>query len=365
MEVSLLTTKLVEMQQFDTITLAIPEGCVRESYSDTWIETRQTDRGTGETVVLAKISSDKLPIGVSQLSWREGGDYLLTYSAKVLGSDYLDGINKNNWHQGLEAVAPFIQTGLDLVYRDAVVTKCDTTNNISLDALGGTMTEVCQSMLSGKRNNRFKEIPYHTKKKQGVEFRGTQEEKNRLIGYSKKLDLLKPANRNFLRSINDSTRLIDMADKQIRIEVNHTTHNSIRDRLGIPDIRLPNVLNSTNPVNQNFLNKILNPGKKQTVDLFVQLENFEERGFDKSGFVYMVGIQTLIEWSDYSEEPLKALFQRIYPNNNTFKYHWFKKSDSIKKILESMKCKQFGLSVESVNNICNRLLNELYLSVAA
>jgi len=362
------------MQQFDTMTLSFGGEAIKSVTWEAWKQNREMDHRTGAESVLQTAKHEALPPGISQLKYKEGQNCLLTFSAKVLGDDYLDGITRNNWDKVIDVSKPVIELDPEVIYDQAEVMKCDTTNNIWLEDLEADLNQVCAALLAGKRNDRFKSHLYQTKRKQGVLFQGTQEEKNRWLMYSKEKDLMKSQNRTFLRSLKDPVKMIETAVKQARVESNHVTHKSIRERLDIGNIKFQNVLDSKAPVNRDLLNKILKPGKTNAPDLFYELEKFEREGGQRSDFVYRVGLQTIIEWVDYSEEALKVFFEKLYPNKNTFKNHWYKKQNSIKQVLESMKCRSvgavywksdIGVSVESVNSLCAKLLDALYFSVAA
>lgn len=185
-----------------------------------------------------------------------------------------------------------------------------------------------------------------------------------MIVYAKHLDLLKPDNKEFMKLVRNPSRLIASAEKQLRFEVNHTTFRSIKNRFDVQQNRLQDVLKSSQPVNHDFLKKILNVTDIKQTTLFDEYENFEGAGTD---FLMMKGIQSIIESLDYSDVQVRAFFQHIFPNENTFKEYWYgkKAKTSIKKILESLQQKKFGVSGETVDSICNRILQQLYLSVAA
>ena len=352
------------MQQLDTLKISIPAGAVKSVNRDVWVETMQTDCATGSTITQMKAKSQMLPVGVSSITFQEGGDYQLTYSAKVLNDDYLQGITLNNWNRGLESIKPVMEVDSYQVFQDSVVYRCDSTNNIQLDHIGFKPSMVYPALLAGRANQRFKDIYYYTNKKQGVEFRGVQQEKNRMIVYAKHLDLLKPDNKEFMKLVRNPSRLIASAEKQLRFEVNHTTFRSIKNRFDVQQNRLQDVLKSSQPVNHDFLKKILNVTDIKQTTLFDKYENFEGAGTD---FLMMKGIQSIIESLDYSDVQVRAFFQHIFPNENTFKEYWYgkKAKTSIKKILESLQQKKFGVSGETVDSICNRILQQLYLSVAA
>lgn len=348
------------MQQLDTLKISIPACSVSRLNKDFWTETQRTDCGTGQTESMMQVKSAALPVGVSSLGFKEGGDFQLTYSAKVLKDDYLTGITLSNWERGLDAISQIMEVNKQQVYDSAIVYRCDSTNNILINDIGCKPSQIYPALLAGRANQRFKDVYYNSLKKQGVEFRGVQQEKNRMIIYAKHLDLLKPQNKSFMMSLNNPAKMIASAEDQIRFETNHTAFRSIKQRFDINKNSLQSVLNSHAAVNHNFLKKILNVTDIKQTTLFDEFEKYNMAGIE---FVLLKGVQSIIEKLDYSDVMVKAFFQHILGEN--FKYHWYKKNNSFKQVLESMQQKKFGVSGELVESVCNKILNELYKSVAA
>ena len=356
------------MQQLDTLKISIPRSAVRHVNRDCFIETTKTDIETGSTETYQQAKSASLPPGFSSLIYRDGGEYQLKYSAKVLKDEYLDGITINNWDKCFETLKPIIDVDTNRVYDTGKVFLCDSTNNISLDAIGVPSTKVYPALLAAKSNQRFLPVSYFSKKKQGIEFRGIQQEKNRMIVYAKHLDLLKAANRSFMQSLKNPAKVIQAAEKSLRFEVNHTALRSIRQRFDCADVYLKSVLNSTAPVNHNFLKKILNVSDVKQTAMFDELEDFKSNGGDGLEFIVMVGVQTIIARLDCNDVMVKSFFQQVFPNPETFKNYWYGKGlkkYSIKSILESMQQQKYNVSGNDIDNICNKVLIELFNAVAA
>ena len=354
------------MQEFDTLKVSIPFEAVKSERGDIWSISQTTNTGTGETLETKKARSETLPIGVSNLSSAKGGsrgEMQLTFSAKVLGQDYLQGLNINNWDRVFKELAPIIDIDKNIVFDNSQVFTCDTTNNLLIEDIGYKHNKIYSALLSGRSNFRFLPVSYNSKRKQGIEFRGVQGEKNRMIVYSKHLDLLKKDNKDFLRSLN-SARLIQEAEKQIRFEVNHTTLRSIRNRLKIEDNKLSSVLQSKAPVNHNFLKKVMSITDLKQTTLFGEWETFSEQGGEGRDFVIYKGIQSIIKDLDCSDTLVKNMFQNIFNNEEVFKYHWHKKKNSIKQILEYERTKKYGIESKTSDLIINKVLETLLKAVA-
>lgn len=353
------------MQEFDTLKLSIPPEAVRGANPDIWLINSKSHSGTGEVQETRQIESKSLPVGVSNISTAKGGkDYQITFSAKVLGQDYLQGLNLNNWDRVFNTLKPVIDIDTSIVFEQSKVFTCDTTNNLLVDDIGYKHQTILSALLCGRSNMRFLPVSWNSRTKQGIEFRGTQGEKNRMIVYNKKLDLLKPANREFVKSLNNSARLIQEADKQLRFEVNHTQLKSIRGRLNIPDNNLRSVLESKAPVNHNFLKKVLSVTDIKQTTLFGEWEEFEGQGGKGMDFLVYKGIQSIIQSLECSDVLVKNMFQNIFSNENLFKHHWYKKKNSIKQILEAEQVKKYGVESEVSDRIINKVLEQLYKAVA-
>jgi hypothetical protein len=352
------------MQEFDTLKIQVPAQSIRGARSDVWVKTLKTDTGTGQIIETEQIKSNVLPVGVAQFCSDKGGrDYQITFSAKVLGQDYLKGLTLNNWDRVFDTLKPIIEIDRNTLFDTSKVFSCDTTNNLKIEDIGFKHSQIYSALLSGRANMRFMPVSYQSRKKQGIEFRGTQEEKNRMIVYSKHLDLLKPANREFLKSINAS-ELIKQSEKQIRFEVNHTTLRSIRNRFSIENNSLKSVLESKAPVNHNFLKKIMNVSDIKQTSLFSEWEDFESKGFSGKDYLIMKGVQSIITDLECNDVLIKNLFQNIFRNEADFKYFYYKRKNSIKSMIEVERAKKFGIETKVSDIIINRVLENLYKAVA-
>ena len=349
------------MQQFDTLTLAIPKKAIKGINEPKFALTTQTDCLTGATSDKYQLKSSNCPTGISKLIWNTNADILLTYSAKVLNDDYLTGITKENWHRGIDALTDIIEVDTDMIYNDAIIHRADSTNNIWLKDIGTDQKTICTSLLSAKANDRFKEYSYNKKTQKGIEFRGTQTEKNRIIIYSKHLDLLKYQNKDFLKSLSNPTKVYNDAEKQLRFEVNHTHFKSLRNRFDVETNSLKNLLNSSAPVNHNFLKKVLSTKDIKQTRLFDEYLNFNNDAF---AFIEYKGLQSIIKELNYADQTIKEFFKNMFPDENTFKYHWYRKKNSIKNIMEFMQSQRFKIDASLTDNITNKVLFELKRAVA-
>lgn len=349
------------MQAFDTLKIQVPVETVRSVNWQAFTETVQTNNATGAEERFSKANHSALPVGVSAITYKDGSDFQLTISAKTLKDNYLQGITLNTIEQALSAAAPVMQIDANgLLQTGAKVYRCDSTNNISRAELNhATQLQVCQALLAGKANDRFVPKWYYSKSKLGVEFAGTQQERNRLIAYAKNLDLLKMENKTFMKSLKNPALMMADAEKMIRFEVNHTAFASMRQRFQVADNTLLDLLQSNAPVNHNFLAKVLNVARTKQINLFDEFEQFKGAGIE---FIMLKGIETIITDLDCNEVAIKQFFKQVF--GEQYKYHFYKKKNSIKELMTKLKAKQHGSTQQQVGTLCNLCLDALLKAVA-
>ena len=348
------------------MTIAIPTESIRAVNRFCFVENQQTDLATGEAIITKQAKRDSLPIGVSKIQYKEGREYLVTISAKTLGQDYLEGINLNNWDRSLECLSPIMDIDTNRLWNyNPKIHRCDNTDNILLADIGYKKNEICRSLYASNRNERFIPKWYESKKKLGVEFFGTQQEKNRLIVYDKKLDLLKHQNKDFVKSIPNPVKMFNDADKTLRFETNHTSFRSMKNRFDVNQNHLQEMLNSQSKVNYNYLNKVLKFDFRQ-LSLYDELKNFEGKGID---FVMMKGYENIIKELNCDTIAVRSFFKELF-GERSFKYYWtqVKTMPTIKQMVTRLKIeqeKQIGNLKNDVKplTICNSVLEALQLAV--
>jgi hypothetical protein len=347
------------MIKFDTIKLQVPPHVVTRYNGDAFMETIRTDKATGHAEIFEQAKNQALPPGVSSVKYKEGEGYQITMSAKTLGQDYLQGISINNWQRSFETLAPILEIDThELWQANPKILSCDATDNISIENIG-THAEICEAMLSAITNKRFLPIYYNTRKNIAFEFRGTQQEKNRIIGYAKHLDLLKPANKNFMKSLPNSNAMYEEASKMIRFETNHTTFKAMRQRFNADQNNLQNMLQSKAPVNHNFLLKVIKGGYEQG-SIFEELKNYEG---DFKKFIMIKGIENIIQTLNYEQASIIAFFKRGYENRERFNKAYYKSKYPIKKMIEELRSKN-EFQQAKPNTIVTKCLDALLQAVA-
>jgi hypothetical protein len=326
------------MTSLDTLSLEIPISLIQGLNEQYFEKEVVTDLHGKNPSTVIRHRKGSLPIGVSRLNMIEGRDLQVVMSAKTLGQDYLQGINRNTIEQAFSSLTPIIGIEpVQLIEANPRVFSCDSTNNLSLSDIGvRTHKQVVSALAASAKNDRFKVVSYTSRYNIGMEYRGTQQEKNRCIAYCKHLDLLKYQNKEFLKSLQSPAKLIQEAEKQIRVEVNHTAFRSIRERFGIPANNLSEILDSTKPVNHDYMMKVIRYAADQ-YSIFDDISRYinEGRG-DIMTYFFEQGIRTCFRELNCDEAVIKQLL-RAYMTEPTFNYHWYNAKKPLRKILHEEK----------------------------
>ena len=346
------------MIRLDTISLMIPEESVSQINRDAFITNIQIDDHTGEELMTKKAKSTYLPIGVSQITYKDERDYILTISAKTLKDNYLEGINLNTWERAIRGASEILDIDTQKIWDiNTRILRCDTTDNIEVQDLGYSKRDICQSLYENRMNQRFVSKWYESTKKLGLEFAGTQKEKNRIICYDKLKDLEKTANKKFMESLMHPIEMRDRASSTLRFETNHTTKRSIIDRFKVKENNLREVLHSNTPVNHNFLKKVLSTDYQ--ISLFEELKKFDG---DPHTFIYRKGLENIIKELNYDEGQVKRFIKELYGDAN-YKYHWYNGRQPIKKLLMEMKLEKPEERGKETESLCKEIMERLRIAV--
>ena len=346
------------MIRLDTISLMIPQESVLEVRGGAFITNIQIDDNTGEELMTKKAKSNHLPVGVSQIKFKDERDYILTISAKTLKDNYLEGINLNTWDRAIRGASEILTIDTQRLWDiNPRILRCDTTDNIEIQDLGYSKRQICQSLYENRMNQRFVSKWYESSKKLGLEFAGTQKEKNRIICYDKLKDLGKSANDKFMASLLYPMEMREKANNTLRFETNHTTRRSIIDRFKVTENNLQEVLNSTTPVNYNFLKKVLNSDYQ--ISLFDEVKNYRD---NPHTFIMIKGLENIIKELKYDEGSIKRFFKELYGENN-FKYNWYRGKQPIKELLGKMKLQGIEKEGKETESLCREIMERLRMAV--
>jgi hypothetical protein len=317
------------MIRLDTIKFEIPQEAILSLDEGKTYKTSQLDCQDGSILNFQQFKADALPIGVSSIKTKEGGSWHLTLSAKVLLDDYLGGIHLNSLERALAHLSPCLEVDLDTLWdANPKVHRFDTTNNIPLASLDAPNHKVVMdALLVSTSNSFFDAKTYGGARQCGIVIQGRQEAQNRLIAYAKHLDLARPKSQPFLDACINPNRLRMEASKQVRIEVNHSNHKTIKQRLNIANIGLREVLTSTSLVNYDYLLKVTNGGKQ--LALFGDIQRaIQEQGqsFDGERYLISQGMVSIVNQANGNIKEVQRAIQLLF--GDRWRYHWFGRKDA-------------------------------------
>lgn len=240
---------------------------------------------------------------------------IVATSAKILGDDYLRGISINTIEQVVNQVnslgTRFIELDPEIFIQEGRFLSVDTTNNVVLKS---DTRYTLDALHAYKVNSNYK-CDYHQEKtNQGIVFQGRQKTfKERLILYDKLVELTKkPENREFMRSLNNPTRLLKDCENVLRTEQNSVQLRKIRERLNIGSTNVLDVLQSPVNPNYNLALKIVKGSYQLT--LFDELKDFESfHAFEK-----WKGQQTIIRECGYDISLIEQIMKHFYSGGTNY-----------------------------------------------
>jgi len=294
------------------------------------------------------VSSNDLPVGISKILVDDFRQQVsIDTSAKILCNEYLQGINLNTYSQWIDSINNLGIVSIDKnkAFEQGIFQKIDTTNNINLSSLydlDNSWTEVLGYLEVAKLNKNFDIVSYSRKNNQGITYKGNQTtEKNRLIMYRKYLDLLKATNKDFLKSLNRPVEILNTTKNILRVESNHTSFRSIKERLKIDSISIKEVLTNGRNPNPLMLDKITQPHRVN--QLLMIFNEYNPEDYDLNDVIKLEGIKNIIINANYCESSLKSFVKR-YTTESMFRWWWYggnsKKSiKGFKPLLDELKIK--------------------------
>jgi hypothetical protein len=201
-------------------------------------------------------------------------DFIIELSAKILKSDYAEGISLNNFDRIVNTINKnkFLNINLNDFYNSAELLRADVTDNIKIDYKGNFYSDISAIPLP----NKYEITPYNTTKNKGVVFKGKQTSlKERQIIYNKLIELNSvKSGKRFMDSVNKNKIYNDFKDT-IRVEGNFTSFETMRKYIG--SNKLSDVLQSNEKVNYKLWQKITKHTDAEVLYLFDAYEGMSLR----------------------------------------------------------------------------------------
>jgi hypothetical protein len=317
--------------RIDSNSIQVPFEAI--NHIDTTYLTHQTQVKNNQVIKdIHSIGSYDLPVGLGGISIDNNRQVVnISGSAKLLGENYLNGINKNTFAQYIDTINQLGIIELDVykTFEKGIYHKIDTTNNIDMGLvydLNSQWSDILGYLCIAKMNDRFDIDDYDKKHNQGITYKGNQQEKNRLIIYRKYLDLSKTtdkkgiSNKQFFSSIKNPVKFLESTKNILRVETNHTTHRSIKSRHNVGSNTIMDVL--TNGVNYNpyMLDKITQPHRQN--QLLMVFNEYNPDSHSIQDVIQLEGIKNIIRSANYDESTLKKFVKR-YTTESMFRWWWY------------------------------------------
>lgn len=317
--------------RIDSNSIQVPFEAI--NHIDTTYLTHQTQVKNNQVIKdIHSIGSYDLPVGLGGISIDNNRQVVnISGSAKLLGENYLNGINKNTFAQYIDTINQLGIVELDVykTFELGIYHKIDTTNNIDMGLvydLDNEWSNILGYLTIAKMNDRFDIDDYDKKHNQGITYKGNQQEKNRLIIYRKYLDLSKTtdkkgiSNKQFFATIKNPIKFLESTKNILRVETNHTTHRSIKLRHNVGSNTIMDVL--TNGVNYNpyMLDKITQPHRQN--QLLMVFNEYDPNNHSIQDVIQLEGIKNIIRSANYDESTLKKFVKR-YTTESMFRWWWY------------------------------------------
>jgi hypothetical protein len=260
------------MVKLDSIKIKAPNHVLNGFNSD--LLERDTKHSKG--VLIKDISQIKsIDFGFNSFSLNNlTNDFIIELSAKILKSDYADGINQNNFDRVVDAINKnkFLNINIDAFYNSAELLRADVTDNIKLDYKGNFYSDISAIPLP----NKYEITSYNITRNNGVVFKGKQSSfKERQIIYNKLIELNSvKSGKQFLNSVNKNKIYKDFKDT-IRVEGNFTEFKKMRQYIG--SNKLSDVLQSNEKPNYKLWQKITKHTDAEILYLFDRYEGMNIR----------------------------------------------------------------------------------------
>jgi hypothetical protein len=299
-------------------------------------------------------------LGIHSAFFKDASQELVIgFSAKILLDNYLAGISINTIEQALDNFnknSPFkLHKAKTIENISTLALRCDSTQNLRPEYDNNMCLD---SLLIFGTNPKCDVKRYSNKKNQGIVFDNSiQREKRRLIAYIKQLELLhgNKATREFLAACNNGSKLIADAAGILRIEQNHSTYESMRERFNISSNSLHSILTAESNVNYDFLRRVAAKSKNINFDIDV-------RSMSWSNKVRHYGILKIIEQNHYDWNLIAAEIECSFKNRTSASTMKTKVRNIYNQLMQSRFKKKNSLDSRKINNHILELIKKSKLN---
>jgi len=270
------------MRSFDTVHLLAPiEGLISYETEQFKGKADLDDEGNRVATVYSLKRGIEKPLGLDAVSIQERG-VDLTFSAKILGTRYHEGLNLETIEQVVPALRPIIDLEPQSLL-DAVLWRIDCTDNIRPKNLRRTILTVGTL---GSLNSRYRYEPYGSTQEQGFVFaQRIKERAERIIGYNKELEM----NRNGKTALALG---VENFSGVLRWESNLRSRKLMRNLLGMDETyTLLDALNTDRNPNLALFEKIVGQGS----DMLAEINKLHRTDGEGVNYFKNLGIDRVIE----------------------------------------------------------------------
>jgi hypothetical protein len=267
-------------------------------------------------IITYDIPKSDLPYGVKSIT-QKMNEVEVELSAKVLGSNYFDGININRIEQVWDTLNTIPQIVLDhAIIEQAMILRCDNTYTLPVSK---SIQSIIQILKSYPSNHKYQVNDF---KNESIVYKHKGSSKReRLILYDKLVELGSDKNnKDFFDSIFKS---LDASKNYLRIECNISKFSDMRDLFNVSSIpksgiRLIDALTSKENPTLKVYNKIMSANNCDTeIDLFQVSEVEYYKKLKPSQFIDLHGIRNILFKFDNNPNKVREYFLNVLGYNKS------------------------------------------------
>lgn len=267
---------------------------------------------------------------------------VVEFSAKILGSDYIEGVNKNTIQMVVENIntSKIVKFDTNCFLDTAEILRCDVTDNIKTDLSNDMLFKTLSALPIAKK---YHVDYYNTKSNSGVVYKGNQKTiRERIIFYDKTKDILRSKD---LRALPYAQKLFNDFNGVARVESNHSDFKTLRKLFGTRN--LCEALESPTKVNYDVFSRITDKTNDFNLSLFNQFEGMKFHQIRS-----YLGDKGIIDMCSNDWAQIENFIRRFNPSN----YRHYKKQ--IRLVYNSLNQETKVIDLTLINHI-KQLLHEV------